>query len=75
MAREGAPKYLRGVAWLRLLKVWAVLPYDSSWLAPPRPALVEGPLTANYADAVQDQRPGAQDWGASAVRLQRLLHG
>ena len=33
VADEGLAKYLRGVVWLRLVKIWAALRYDDhSWL-------------------------------------------
>ena len=47
VADEGLLKYLRGVLWLRVVKVWAVLRCDDhSWLPPRRLAFVGGGLTA-----------------------------
>ena len=42
---EENPDYRRGVAWLRLVKVWATLRYDyASWLSPHRVSRVDGEL-------------------------------
>eukprot|EP00969_Alexandrium_andersonii_P185754 8207930-Alexandrium_andersonii.AAC.1 len=44
---EDRPADLRGVAWLRLVKVWGCLRYDDhTWLSPARVSLHEGVLQA-----------------------------
>ena len=47
VVNEDNPDYLRGVAWLRLVKTWASLRYDDhSWLSPSRVTFFDGELTA-----------------------------
>ena len=54
------PDYLRGVAWLRLVKIWAVLRYDDhSWLAPELLSMVGGVLLATMT-RTKTSGPGKQ---------------
>ena len=47
VADESNPPYLRGVAWVRLVKVWATLRYDDhSWLSPETIIYQDGVLSA-----------------------------
>ena len=44
---KNRPPYFRGVAWLRLVKVWGCMRYDDhTWLSPSRMTLHEGVLQA-----------------------------
>ena len=72
---RGKPDYLRGVAWLRLVKIWAALRHDEyNWLTPELLTMVGG-RPPRHRDLDRDERDERRGAWAPTGDLQWMLRG